>query len=1171
MRLLELHLKAFGPFTDQVLPLGSDQKRLVLVHGMNEAGKSSALRAIAGLRFGIPARSADRFLHDYGQMRVGGIFVDALGQQYSLMRRKGIGVTLKFADFSNDCAELADLVPPTIDRLLTAGLSVEDYQSMFGLDHESLRAGGQTLARGEGEIGAALFEASSGVFDVTKVLDELDATAKKFYLTGANARNSRINQALSEYKTQTEQYKQALIKPAKWEAVASTSQQANDTLQTAEREFNQCSAEQLLSRELIAVAPILSSLSHANALLEELSNQPLLAEDAASERAQAEAGLADTVADADAMIHEEALTQQDSLIAKLQIDPVILSIAPMVTRLHASIAGIEQLRSQVTAAQDDIESRIQTTNTIAQQIDPNSKTEMLLACTPSPTSKAQINGCIAALDEAERAQAQHRLAAPSQSTSTNQELDVIPDANLQAAVRVALSEVTKSNAALQRLTQLPGEIKAAERLAKASLLNTGLPDETAASAVTPVLGSVIDEASQKLTVFASERSQKNDRIGEMQDAITQLKGNIQVLLAQGDVPTHEQVRQAREHRQEGWRLVKATYVHGETVDIEPFAQGRVLSDVYEGAVIQADSVVDRLALDTDRVSRMEAAQRELVALDRDLKLRQDEVLVIDEQQHRFESNWREALVSAGIADMPVAQLRAWQSLLAKTVLTLDALQTKRDEHQQVLDLQKSLTDKLCQALTRLAITKVDAADPLGTLVAVAEDNLQQVQRRIAASNNAAGQTLQLQKQRNQYSQKDAEMLAKVQTYSAAFSDQMAKLLLDKDATVVMAKARLMEFEEFAAAHASMLEAQSLHKTLSGSLSLYRDTATSIATALSEPPPQNIILAAELWATKLEQAQETQASLDRARLALSSAKQALTSTEAKAARHRFTLVRLCLAAGVQASTELPLAEERSSRKRQAMRDANAATDQLARATRRTVVELQELLKGRDHEVLRAEEARIDQAIVGIRERLNQARAADEAARRELDAISASDAAALAADAMARAVATVRNAMPLLIRSRLAHALLKEVVRRFKERSQAPMLKSASSYFTQITGGEFDGLFNDDSQAKPVIAARRPNSEKVSVEAMSEGTRDQLYLALRMAALKLQRDRGVDLPVILDDVLMASDDHRASCIFKALAEFSGSGQVIVFTHHQHLCDVARQSVHQDTLAVVELRRG
>lgn len=174
-------------------------------------------------------------------------------------------------------------------------------------------------------------------------------------------------------------------------------------------------------------------------------------------------------------------------------------------------------------------------------------------------------------------------------------------------------------------------------------------------------------------------------------------------------------------------------------------------------------------------------------------------------------------------------------------------------------------------------------------------------------------------------------------------------------------------------------------------------------------------------------------------------------------------------------------------------------------------------------------------------------------------------------MARAAATVRNTLPLQIRTRLAHALLQEAVRRFKERSQAPMLKSASSYFAQMTGGEFDGLINDDSNDTPVIAAKRPGGGIISVAAMSEGTRDQLFLALRLAALKLQRDRGVDLPVILDDVLMASDDVRAGFIFKALADFSTSGQVIVFTHHNHLCDVARRNVDHDVLAVVELKRA
>ena len=68
MRLLKLHLKAFGPFTDRVLDFGSEAKGLVLVHGPNEAGKTSALRAMADLRFGIPLQSKDNFLHEHAEI-----------------------------------------------------------------------------------------------------------------------------------------------------------------------------------------------------------------------------------------------------------------------------------------------------------------------------------------------------------------------------------------------------------------------------------------------------------------------------------------------------------------------------------------------------------------------------------------------------------------------------------------------------------------------------------------------------------------------------------------------------------------------------------------------------------------------------------------------------------------------------------------------------------------------------------------------------------------------------------------------------------------------------------------------------------------------------------------------------------------------------------------------
>jgi uncharacterized protein YhaN len=89
-------------------------------------------------------------------------------------------------------------------------------------------------------------------------------------------------------------------------------------------------------------------------------------------------------------------------------------------------------------------------------------------------------------------------------------------------------------------------------------------------------------------------------------------------------------------------------------------------------------------------------------------------------------------------------------------------------------------------------------------------------------------------------------------------------------------------------------------------------------------------------------------------------------------------------------------------------------------------------------------------------------------------------------------------------------------------------------------------------------------------MSEGTRDQLHLALRLAALAQQRARGLMLPMVLDDVLMTSDDGRALRVLQALAEACerDGGQIIVFTHHLHLLEPARQTLGATRLHAVAL---
>jgi uncharacterized protein YhaN len=89
----------------------------------------------------------------------------------------------------------------------------------------------------------------------------------------------------------------------------------------------------------------------------------------------------------------------------------------------------------------------------------------------------------------------------------------------------------------------------------------------------------------------------------------------------------------------------------------------------------------------------------------------------------------------------------------------------------------------------------------------------------------------------------------------------------------------------------------------------------------------------------------------------------------------------------------------------------------------------------------------------------------------------------------------------------------------------------------------------------------SSTRAPVEQMSEGTRDQLYLALRLAALDQQLGRAEPLPLIVDDLFINFDDRRSAAGFEALAEIAQKTQVIFFTHHRHLVDLAQKTLPRE----------
>ena len=135
----------------------------------------------------------------------------------------------------------------------------------------------------------------------------------------------------------------------------------------------------------------------------------------------------------------------------------------------------------------------------------------------------------------------------------------------------------------------------------------------------------------------------------------------------------------------------------------------------------------------------------------------------------------------------------------------------------------------------------------------------------------------------------------------------------------------------------------------------------------------------------------------------------------------------------------------------------------------------------------------------------------------------------------------------------------------------MLERATALFAQLTNGAFQGIKSDfDEKDRPILKGVRTGGEELEIAGLSAGTRDQLFLALRLASLERQLAAAARVPLIVDDILINFDDQRSKATLAVLAEFARQTQVLFFTHHPRLVELARDAVPSDQLQVLEFHR-
>lgn len=139
--------------------------------------------------------------------------------------------------------------------------------------------------------------------------------------------------------------------------------------------------------------------------------------------------------------------------------------------------------------------------------------------------------------------------------------------------------------------------------------------------------------------------------------------------------------------------------------------------------------------------------------------------------------------------------------------------------------------------------------------------------------------------------------------------------------------------------------------------------------------------------------------------------------------------------------------------------------------------------------------------------------------------------------------------------MASCLMEDVCGTFERERQPETLREASTFLSQLTDGKYTRIWTPlgTNQLKIDDA----DEASLPLEVLSRGTREAVFIALRLSLAAAYARRGAMLPLVLDDVLVNFDRQRAMHAARTLKTFAELGhQVLMFTCHEHIVEIFQE---------------
>ncbi|WP_437777418.1 AAA family ATPase [Sorangium sp. So ce1097] len=1277
VQILELHLLAFGPFTDLRLDFSAPSPGLHVIYGPNEAGKSTALRAIRGLLYGIPHITPDAHLHHNTDLRVGGRLAGRGDAALALVRRKGRVKTLRDPD--DNPLDDGALGP------LLGGVTEDLFRTSFGLDHDTLRQGAEALLQGKGDVGQSLFGAGLGGPGLQQLLTTLRQEADEIFTP--QARTRPLNEAIKTFEEARSRAKSAARPPADWTRKRQEIDDARAEQERVDAELRALRAADKRLRRALRVLPLLEARRAILGRRAALGDVVLLPEGAARDREDAQDRAAD--ADAQAARLRADIAELEARHAALHVPASLAELDPgvidgLVTRLGShrkATVDLPRVRAELHGLEEEARAILRRLGRDASLVD-GAEPERLEAMRVDVATEARIKklarerGAVEAKPrEVERLLAAHR----ARRDACARRLAELPPGEDPAPLRGALSRAQKQGDLEQRLREAAAAAARLAREADAQRDRLGLsvaaatgspaprPLSAAEASALPVpLPETVDQVAAQWAALARERERLAERAAEIDARLRESAREIDALQRAGAVPTEADLTGARERRDAAFKaLLRALQSKGSAraaaaaihtaslfdlgkdapasagagrrpplaAPAEPPAASRAKADEYAELVRAADTLADRLRREADRVARLARLLADEARAEADQAQLAAERAALARRAEEAEAAWLELWRPAGVTPRSPEEMRGWLGRYAGLTATVDRLRAAEAEAEALRARMLAHAAELRAAIQgaraapadaqagegapRAGLSPTgapeDAAARLPALVEAAEQELAAIELAARERRELARERKELERELEDLERERSEHARALDGWRAEWAESVRQLGLPGDASTDEATAILDELGAlFRKADSAAHERRRVRGMERDALSF----AADVAELASRHAPDLAALPADQAADQLiKRHHKARADLrERGEIARSLAdkRRELDQQEARRAAAEARLAKLLEAAGVARTGDaaadlaaLPLAEERSREARRLDRELVENEGKLLEAGEGAgVAALEQETAGVERDALALELDRTEERLAALedeRRRIDRTIGSLEQEREHLRAtVGAAEAAAEAQICLSHLRGEVRR----YVRARLAAVLLEREIERYRERNQGPILARASALFHRLTLGAFAGLrvgYDESGEqavlrcvrAAPAAAAlpapspegaaaepaktpdaaaepaKAPVQREVDVSGLSDGTRDQLYLALRLASLEHHARTGEPMPLILDDLLIHFDDDRARAALAVLGELTATTQVLFFTHHARLCELARAAVPADVLREHRLR--